>query len=274
MTNSGDAGTNGLPPVGVACASGGVILTAAINVWTRVHEQPELRSSERLWEPIVWEVTSAVMTLALLPLIWHAAKGTRLPGRQMPAMLLGFASWALAFHILHVAGFVGLRSVAYAAAGSTYVFGGAASWLYEAPKDFVTFITLGIIMIVASRLRPHRRRDAPDVEVPRPITIKDASRTFIVQPSDILGIAAQGNYVEYHLADGRKPLARKRLVEAIDMLRPHGFIQTHRSWAVNPAHVRELRSLGGGDHEIVAGGGLVVPVSRRFNAAVLETIKR
>jgi len=48
---------------------------------------------------------------------------------------------------------------------------------------------------------------------------------------------------------------------------------TKESWAINAAHVRELRPVGAGDYEIELASGLKAPLSRRFPAA-LERLRR
>lgn len=75
------------------------------------------------WEPVVWEYSSALMLLALLPA--QLAFDRRLPfqagtwRRALPGHLLATIPYSLA----HVFGMVGLRHLAYGAAGSHYDFG-------------------------------------------------------------------------------------------------------------------------------------------------------
>jgi len=250
----------------------GPVLAAAVNVWTRIHDQPELAAPHRLWEPIVWEASSAAATLALLPLVWRAVLVVERTGRKPGAAVVRALACALLFYVLHVGGFVLLRIAGYALAGQRYLFGGLQAWLYELPKDLVTFMILAGILLAGRRLADPARRPATEGARPEPLRIRDGNRTFLVQPEEVLAASASGNYVEYHLTDGRRPLCRSRFGETEALLAPLGFIRTHRSWIANRALVREIRSLGNGDHELVVGPELTVPVSRRFSAAVLASI--
>jgi uncharacterized membrane protein len=69
------------------------------------------------WKPMVWEWSSALMSLALVPaMLWFTR---RYPlhfdtwRRQLPLYLLASVAWSL----LHVVGMVVLRKIAYAAQG-------------------------------------------------------------------------------------------------------------------------------------------------------------
>lgn len=273
MAIGGDEQRQWPPRLALAFAMLGPVLAAAVNVWTRIHDRPELADASRLWEPLVWEISSAGVTLALLPLIWRAVlifDDMTLGARAAAARAIGFA---LAFSLLHVGGFVLFRFAAYASVGSRYEFGGARSWLYELPKDLVTFVIIAGILLGGRRLAAPLSFDTAEPARSEPLRIKDGSRTFLIMPEDVLAANASGNYVEYHLSDGRRPLSRSRFGEAELMLEPLGFIRTHRSWMANRAHVREIRAVGNGDHELVVGSDLKVPVSRRFAAEVLASMR-
>src|SRR6185437_7145087 len=102
----------------------------------------------------------------------------------------------------------------------------------------------------------------------RIIDIRDGKRLLRVRLDEVAAVRAAGNYVEFVLADGHRALARKSLADAHRELGEANFVRTHRSWAVNLSHVRELRSVGAGDYEIRLAGGLEAPLSRRFPAAL------
>jgi DNA-binding LytR/AlgR family response regulator len=74
--------------------------------------------------------------------------------------------------------------------------------------------------------------------------------------------------VEFVLADGRKPLMRAPLSEVETALAPAGFLRTHRSWVVNPAHMQALTPTGSGDFSLDLGRGVIAPVSRRHRQAL------
>ena len=241
-------------------AAAGPVLFAMINVWTRLHDQPELRAGGRMWEVMVWEGSSALMTLALLPLAAYAARALieRPPSWRL---VLTIAACTLGFYFAHVGGFMVLRMVAYMAFGSRYQFMGLSAWLYELPKDMVTFAILVAVLTLSLLMKRSARPETGEAELP--LHIRDGARTYVVRPSQVLAVAAAGNYVEYHLSDGRRPLSRARLADAEVALACAGFLRTHRSWLVNGAHIREIRALGGGEYEVILSDALTAPVSRR-----------
>src|SRR5579859_876876 len=102
------------------------------------------------WEPWVWEVSSALMVLALLPAViaaerrWPIRFDTWL--RNLPLHVL----LSVLFSLIHVAGMIALRWLAYVAiAGWHYRFG--AWWInfsYEYLKDVRSyFLILGVLML-------------------------------------------------------------------------------------------------------------------------------
>src|SRR5207342_338484 len=97
----------------------------------------------KAWEPAVWEWTSAVVCLALVPAVaWYT---NRVPvrfdtwKRALPLHLLGSVAWS----ITHVAGMVALRKAAYAMQGTDYDFGNwLHEWGYEYLKDIRSYFGL------------------------------------------------------------------------------------------------------------------------------------
>ncbi|QAY75327.1 LytTR family DNA-binding domain-containing protein [Sphingosinicella sp. BN140058] len=267
-----DGVTSGVPAAAFLLCAAAPILFAGLNVWTRLHDQPVLVAAGRTWEVVAWEVSSAAVTILLLPFVARIAYRAvaALPGigRALALHLAGI----VAFFLLHVGGFVLIRSAVYAAMGSRYRFGGFGAWLYELPKDAVSYAILAAVMTVAL-LRPRTSApipEAPDAP-PAAIPIREGSRTHYARPDEILAVSSAGNYVEWHLEDGRKPLTRASLAAIEAQLAPLGFIRTHRSWLVNRRRVTAIAATRSGDHQLTLAGGVTVPGSRRY-AAALETL--
>ena len=101
------------------------------------------------WEPWVWECTSSLVILALLPAVLAVER--RWPLRldtwrqSLPWHLLA----SLPFSLAHVGGMVALRELAYAIAGKHYAFGPWWSGFgYEYLKDFRTyFFIIGVVCL-------------------------------------------------------------------------------------------------------------------------------
>jgi DNA-binding LytR/AlgR family response regulator len=99
--------------------------------------------------------------------------------------------------------------------------------------------------------------------------IRDGARLVRVPINDILAITSAGNYVEFVLRDGRKPMMRKPLSALEAELAADGFVRTHRSWLVNAMQVTGLKPEGSGDYEVEIGS-VAVPLSRRFPEALAK----
>ena len=111
-------------------------------------------------------------------------------------------------------------------------------------------------------------REARETPV-RPVSfdIRDGARLIRAPLGDILAVASAGNYVEFILADGRRPLMRATLAAVEVELERCGFVRTHRSWLVNAARMSGLRPEGSGDWTVELGA-LEAPLSRRYSEAL------
>lgn len=97
--------------------------------------------------------------------------------------------------------------------------------------------------------------------------IQDGPRLIRAPLGEILAVRSAGNYAEFLLGDGRRPLMRTSLAGLEASLAPLGFVRTHRSWLVNAARVTGLRPEGSGDYAIDLGAAQA-PLSRRFPDAL------
>ncbi|WP_334164388.1 LytTR family DNA-binding domain-containing protein [Phenylobacterium sp.] len=249
--------------IGLAIAA----LVMAINIVTRAHDAPE----EGWGRPILDEASSALSTAVVLLLPIGLALWTRRRAPPRWRLALAWIGGGALYPVLHVGGFVALRSLAYPLLlGGRYDFGAfPAEFLYEATKDVPAFAFAGGLFWLLLRWR-----DATSVQ-PRPgpaqLDIRDGARLVRAPLAEILAVRSAGNYAEVLLEDGRRPLMRSSLAALEARLGPHGFVRTHRSWLVNSARVRGLRPEGSGDYAIELGL-LEAPLSRRFRPA-LEALR-
>jgi hypothetical protein len=221
-------------------------------------------------EPYIWEYTSAVLTIALVPFIAWMLKLAP-PGTNLRGWLKFLAVHVPAsgiYCLMHVLGFAGLRRLVYLAAGSHY--DAPLDLGYEYPKDVRTYV-FGIALIWAAGQLADLWERADTAKAGRlgPVfDIRDGSKLIRTPVTDIVAARSAGNYVEFHLADGRRPLMRATLAGVEEQLKPHGFLRTHRSWLVNPLRVRGMTAEGSGDWTIELDGGAEAPLSRRFPQAL------
>lgn len=236
----------------------------SVNALTNLSDIPDID----VWEPWVWEVSSAITMFIGMVVPWlatAAAPPDEAAGegwRPKLKFLTVHLTALLAFSAFHVAGFVTLRQWAYDLIGAgPYEFGDR--FIYELRKDFISYSTYVATFWLIGYLR--RRRDEPV----RPVSfdIRDGARIIRTPLSDILAVSSAGNYVEFWLADGRRPLMRATLAAIEVELERFGFVRAHRSWLVNAARVTALEPDGSGDWTVELGV-VRAPVSRRFPEAL------
>lgn len=232
------------------------------------------------WEPAVWEFSSNLMQLALVPAVVAFTRAYPLEfvalRRRLPAYLVASIVWSL----LHVAGMVALRKAAYAALGTHYDFG---PWLrevvYEYLKDARSFAGTAVI-IEGYRLLMRRVQgeasllQAPDdgpavepVDRPERFLVRKLGKEFLVPAADIEWAQASGNYVNLHVRGRDYPL-RSTMVQVEERLDPSRFRRVHRSYLVNLDHIDRIEPSEAGDARIVMRDGSDVPCSRRYRAAL------
>lgn len=226
-------------------------------------------------EPYIWEYSSAVFAIALVPFVAWMLKFAR-PGRDLRGWLRFLAVHTPAtgvYCLVHVGGFWGLRKLVYLAFSGHYT--GKLDLAYEYPKDLRGYAFVLALTWAAGQLaQMWKRADAAKARRFGPVLdICDGGSRLIRAPvTDIVATRSAGNYVEFHLADGRKPLMRATLAGVEEQLKPHGFLRTHRSWLVNPRRVRGMTAAGSGDWTIELDSGVEALLSRRFPQA-LSTLR-
>lgn len=243
-----------------------VVLLTTVNALSVRDDRPALSP----WEPWVWEYTSAAVIIVLAPLlalVWRAAPPG--PGRWVRFALV-HAPASVLYSLLHSGGYTLLRMAIYAGLGGRY---DNFNPFYEYRKDFIGYLVFGGAFWGAGfvlDLRQRARETAPPTRETAPalFDIRDGAKVVRAPVSEIVAVNSAGNYVEFTLADGRKPLMRSTLGAVEAALEPHGFVRTHRSWLVNPARVREIAPEGSGDFRLELEGGAEAPLSRRFPEAL------
>lgn len=232
------------------------------------------------WEPAVWEWSSGVMILAMVPglLAWTR----RVPfhwdglGRRLALHLLG----SVVFSLVHVVGMVALRKLAYAALGGHYDFG---DWprelVYEYLKDLRGYLML-VSMIEAYRFvirrlqgeatllgRPDEGEPVEPIERPERFLVRKLGRDFLIAADDIEWLQAAGNYVNLRVRGHDYPL-RSTIAGIEARLDAGRFARVHRSYIVNLGRIASLEPLDSGDARIHLQDGAVVPCSRTYRDAL------
>ena len=256
------------------------VFGAMTNSVTMLMDVRRMHQDFAAWEPAVWEWSSHLVALALMPaVLWFTR---RFPlhfdtwRRNLPWLALGSLAWS----VLHVAGMVELRKLAYATQGMHYDFG---PWLkeffYEYLKDVRQFAGL-VIFIELYRLLVRRLQgeasvlaapdDAPLVEQPeRPerFLVRKLGKEFLIAAADVEWLQASGNYVNLHVRGRDYPL-RTTMATIEAQLDPARFVRVHRSYIVNLDCVGEIEPLDTGDARIAMRDGAMIPCSRTYRDAL------
>lgn len=234
------------------------------------------------WQPAVWETSSAIVALALVPaVVWFTR---RFPlhldtwRRVLPMHLLGSLAWSA----LHVVGMVAIRKLAYATQGQDYDFG---TWWwefgYEYLKDARSYA--GVVLIIEGyRLLMRRLQGeasllgAPDegppvdpVDRPERFLVRKLGREFLVAAQDIEWLQASGNYVNLRVRGHDYPL--RSTVSGIEAkLDPDRFARIQRSYIVNLDQVVSIEPLETGDARVHMKDGSRLPCSRTYRGGLRQ----
>lgn len=236
------------------------------------------------WEPAVWEGSSAILMLALVPALVVFTR--RFPlhwdtwRRQLPWYVLA----SLVFSLVHVAGMVALRVLAYRWQGGNYDFGPwGREFLYEYLKDIRSFTSMVVgIEIYRFLLRRWQGEasllDVPDegppmepVERPERFLVRKLGREFLVAAADIEWLQAAGNYVNLRVRGHDYPL-RSTIAGVEIKLDPQRFARIHRSYMVNLDQVVSIEPLESGDARLYLKDGTALPCSRRYRSELRDRV--
>jgi hypothetical protein len=232
------------------------------------------------WEPVVWEYSSALMLLALLPA--QLAFDRRFPfaAENWRRTAAAHLAATIPYSLMHVFGMVGLRHLAYSVTGSDYDFGyWPKELLYEYLKDVRTYATVLIVVhlyrSLLLRLRGEvRLLTAPDagppdepIERPSRFLVRKLGAEFLVAAHDIEFLEAAENYVNLHVRGRVYPL-RSTMTGIQDRLDPGRFVRVHRSYIVNLDFLDQIEPLDTGDARLLLRNGSRIPCSRRYRSAL------
>lgn len=277
MTNGGRDGTSGgaagpwrIPPwLPFAIVGAFGLVEASVTALSVIDDHAELGHPIEPWRPWVWELTSVVGWLAMLPFIMLAVARIRPPRFGWPATIALHLALTVPVSLGHVGIMTGLRHLIYAAQGLVYRLRAElpGDLLYEYRKDVPDYLLIAATLVILERLlRPAADRPAAPA-LPARIEVRDGSRTTWLAPADILWAEAAGNYVELHTTAGSL-LHRISLTALERELAPHGFARIHRSRLVRREAVRAVETNASGDFDATLANGTRVSGSRRYRAAL------
>lgn len=272
MTSGDQTGTSGwpradLPPWGFIALV--ALVVVAVNATSDILELSRAGYDTPWWEPVVWEVTSAVVIVAMAPLIGMAVERWTLRQDNLIRPVLIHLGLTIPFALVHVAAIFLMRNAVYALARADYGYfddGIGIVLLYEWRKDVLTYAVIAATYWVFFYIAERRRAAAPVASDQR-IEVRDGGAAVFLAPADITHVEAAGNYVEFHTV-GRTHLVRGTLASWEAQLTARGFARVHRSRLVNRARISAIRPTPSGDVEITLDTGGVLAGSRRYREAL------
>lgn len=269
-TSGGAPGTSGKGdgPFLIATAVA-LILFALVNTFSVLHDVNERGDRLPFWEPFVWEVSSIVVILALLPAFTAFTRRVWPLDPPWPRVAALHLLALVAFSVLHIAGMGVVRWAVYAGVGGAYApFAPLGDFFYEFRKDALAYAGFVSLYVAWRRLglRPAVAADAPPAEA---IEVRDGALRRFVPLAEVAWIEAAGNYVELHR--GETPiLHRAALSEMERELQGAGFVRIHRSRLVRRAAIAQVESKPSGDYVVRLSGGRELAGSRRYRSPLLD----
>ena len=245
-----------------------VLMVVTLDAMMRLHLASYSNLDLPPWRAVTDEYSSGLVVILLFPVLARLAV-LQTPWRRPGRFLIVHGLGALGFAVIHVTLFVLVRTMVYGLFGEVYDGGRLGGFPYEAPRDLITYAVCvgGVWGAMVLFQAPAASSTSP----PRALfDIRDNARILRVPIDDILAVRSAGNYVEFLLADGRRPLMRATLAETADQLTPHGLARTHRSWLVNKGRIAQIEPAGSGDFKLTLAEGVEAPLSRRFKGAIDE----
>ena len=251
-------------------------LHAAVNTITVWIDIRRVNLGFKAWEPAVWEWSSNLVILALIPAVLAFERRFPLQFGTLKRNVPWHVVASVVFSVLHVLGMVAIRKALYATQGQEYCFG---NWplelLYEYLKDARSYVLI-LAVVALYRLFLLRLQgeasllEAPDdgppvepIERPERFLVKKLGKEFLLPAQEIEWLQAWGNYVNLRVRGRDYPL-RSTMAGIEERLDPVRFVRVHRSYIVNVAQVEEIEPLESGDAKIRMKDGSQVPCSRRY----------
>jgi hypothetical protein len=227
----------------------------------------------QLWEPFVWEYSSAISVWLLFPLLVLCLSRMPFDWLSIKRSLFHYFLASIIFSLCHVFMMVGIREAIYFVMDGNYNFGDV--WfelLYEYRKDlwsFISFIALiNAYQFILTRLQGEANpvAQSEDENITQSfdrLLVKKLGKEFIIKVEDVEWLESSGNYVNLHIK-GRIYPTRATLTNLVEQISSKGFCRIHRSHAINLENIESITPLSSGDSEVKLDTGKVLNLSRRY----------
>lgn len=268
VTSGGRSGTSGADDrLFLAIMALGTLLFLLVGAYTAYDDRRAVGRPVPLWEPFVWEFTSGLVLLVLMPLVMALTRRAWPLGPGWPLRLALHLPAMLAFSLVHVTAMGLLRWGVYAGVGAYYdPIERLVDWPYELRKDVLIYAGLVAAYVAWGQIRSEGPAAAAS---PGVLEVRDGARRHFVPLAEVDWIEAAGNYVELHRG-ASSVLHRAPLSEMERQLAPAGFVRIHRSRIVRRAAVAQAESRPSGDFLVRLQDGRELAGSRRYRKPLLD----
>jgi hypothetical protein len=247
--------------VGAALWGAYVAVTAFVGALTAIADRARAGAPVDAWEPFVWEFSSGLVLLALIPAVAALERRFPITAESWPRITWLHLAATVPFSAIHVAGMVAMREIAYFAAGGDYDFGDVSSeFLYEWRKDALTYFFIIAVLHAYRWARARGSSEAVSGAGSPRFEVRKQGRRLSVEARDIDWIEAAGNYVILHTPAGEH-MVRGALKAVLSSLEPGRFVRVHRSAAVNLDRVVEIDARA---RVARTAGGSAAPIARAY----------
>ncbi len=133
-----------------------ITLFVLLGLWQGLNQFIGNNVQIALWKQFVWELSSVLVILALIPVIVRVERIFRLDARPRSRIVVAHTISAFVFSTVHTSGMVVARKIVFALAGDSYDAGPVFfRWFYELQKDLITYliILLGVFAVREFRVR-------------------------------------------------------------------------------------------------------------------------
>ncbi len=236
-----------------------------------------------IWEPIIWELTSAISVLILLPMLFWFFRRYPLQFANIKLQILRHVFASIVFSLAHVVMMVAMREGVYWLMDGNYDF---SPWLrelwYEYRKDAWGYVSWLVVYHLASALYARIKGEAslikdsednaealePQVngkssQAPEHFLVRKLDKEFLLKVADVEWLESSGNYVNLYLHGRIYPL-RGTLTQTLQRIEAKGFSRIHRSYAVNHQAIDNIQYAASGDGTVTLKSGHQLPISRRY----------
>jgi hypothetical protein len=262
-------------------------INAAINATSDIMEAQRGNFIDfAIWEPFVWEFSSALSSLLLLPCIAIFMTKYSWQWQQPKLSIVIYLTAAMVFAACHVSIMVLLREISYLFTAREYDFANSAyqlayELLYEFRKDIWSFFFFVIAITAYRHILTLWLGDAnciDDIQVPEQgevfdnaaspkltkyLLVKKLGKEFLIKTEQVEWIQAAGNYVNLHIGDKLYP-TRMTLADFVEGDETRSLCRIHKSFAVNLNFIHCITPLASGDAEVTLQSGKTLRLSRRY----------